>query len=40
MPARKATWARLADLDGDGQAEILSIAWDTYPYLRLWHKLR
>jgi hypothetical protein len=31
--------ARVADLDGDGQPEILSIAWDTYPCLRMWHKL-
>jgi hypothetical protein len=28
--------ARVADLDGDGRLEILSIAWDTYPFLHLW----
>jgi hypothetical protein len=28
--------ARVADLDGDGDLEIVSIAWDGYPYLHLW----
>jgi hypothetical protein len=28
--------ARVADLDGDGHHEIISIAWDDYPYLHLW----
>jgi hypothetical protein len=30
--------ARVADLDGDGRLEILSICWDTYPYLHLWRR--
>jgi hypothetical protein len=30
--------ARVADLDGDGQLEILGIAWDTYPFLHLWKR--
>lgn len=29
--------ARVADLDNDGDLEILSIAWDDYQYLHLWH---
>ena len=28
--------ARVADLDGDGDLEIMSICWDSYPYLHLW----
>jgi hypothetical protein len=32
--------SRVADIDGDGQSEILSIAWDTYPYLRLWRRIK
>jgi hypothetical protein len=28
--------ARVADLDGDGDLEIVSIAWDDYQYLHLW----
>ena len=28
--------ARVADLDGDGDDEIINIAWDDYPYLHLW----
>lgn len=28
--------ARVADLDGDGDREIVSIAWDAYQYLHLW----
>jgi hypothetical protein len=28
--------ARVADLDGDGDLEIASIAWDDYQYLHLW----
>jgi len=32
--------ARVDNIDGDGQSELLSIAWDTYPCLRLWHRLR
>jgi hypothetical protein len=28
--------ARVFDLDGDGDLDILSIAWDSYPYLHLW----
>lgn len=27
---------RVADLDGDGDLEIVSIAWDNYPFLHLW----
>jgi hypothetical protein len=27
---------RVADLDGDGDLEIISIAWDNYPLLHLW----
>ena len=27
---------RVMDLDGDGDLEIVSIAWDEYPYLHLW----
>ena len=27
---------RVADLDGDGDLEIISIAWDDYPKLHLW----
>jgi len=27
---------RVADLNGDGNPEIVSIAWDNYPYLHLW----
>jgi len=30
--------ARVADLDGDGRLEILSICWDTYPHLHLWRR--
>jgi hypothetical protein len=28
--------ARIADMDGDGDYDILSIAWDDYTYLHLW----
>jgi hypothetical protein len=30
--------ARVFDLDGDGRPEILSICWDTYRNLHLWHR--
>jgi Chitobiase/beta-hexosaminidase C-terminal domain/FG-GAP-like repeat len=28
--------ARVADMDGDGDLDIIGIAWDNYPYLCLW----